>query len=305
MSETDTPVESAVPAPASEPALRPGRVLSEARSRRNQTVAEIAQQLKLSASQVEALEADDYSRLPGPVFVRGFVRNYARLMELDVETLVAGLTMPLDPLATGAAIPHSHNIPFPDGRGPRWPIYAALIAVLSAIVVLFEFMYSSPPAEVTVVPAPKAEEAAPATPALAQPLFPPQSDVSAPVATQPAVEPAPVAPVPAPSAVLAPVPAPAAVPATQAPATAPEAKRPGAAEMKMVFERQSWVEVRDRDDRIVFSQLNPAGAVQIVHGLPPLNVVIGNASGVKVTYKGRVMDLTPHTKVEVARFTLD
>jgi cytoskeleton protein RodZ len=73
----------------------------------------------------------------------------------------------------------------------------------------------------------------------------------------------------------------------------------------MVFERQSWVEVRDRDDRIVFSQLNPAGAVQIVHGLPPLNVVIGNASGVKVTYKGRVMDLAPHTKVEVARFTLD
>ena len=127
MSEADTPVESAVPAPESAAALRPGRALAEARTRRNQTIAEVAQQLKLSTTQVEALEAEDYAHLPGPVFVRGFVRNYARLMDLDGEALVAGLTMPQDPLATGAAIPHSHNIPFPDGRGPRWPIYAIVL----------------------------------------------------------------------------------------------------------------------------------------------------------------------------------
>ena len=63
--------------------------------------------------------------------------------------------------------------------------------------------------------------------------------------------------------------------------------------------------LRDRDDRIVFSQLNPAGAVQHVQGQPPLNVVIGNASGVKVIYNGKPVDLSPHTRVEVARFTLD
>jgi cytoskeleton protein RodZ len=73
----------------------------------------------------------------------------------------------------------------------------------------------------------------------------------------------------------------------------------------MVFERQSWVEVRDRDDRIVFSQLNPAGAVHHVQGQAPLNVVIGNASGVRVTYNGKLVDLAPHTRVEVARLTLD
>ena len=294
MSEADIPVESAVAVTAPEPALRPGRVLSEARLRRNQTVAEIAQQLKLSASQVEALEADDYSRLPGPVFVRGFVRNYARLMDLDGEALVAGLTMPLDPLAAGAAIPHSHNIPFPDGRGPRWPIYAILIAVLAGAVVLFEFFYASPPAAVTVAPSPKSEETAPVAPVVAPAVLQPRIDVSATAATAPVAEaaPAPVAPVPAPAPAAAPVPAPAAKPA-------------GAAELKMVFERQSWVEVRDREDRIVFSQLNPAGAVQIVQGVPPMNVVIGNASGVKVTYKGRSVDLAPHTKVEVARFTLE
>jgi len=301
MSETDTTVESAAP----ESAIRPGRALAEARTSRNQTVAEIAQQLKLSASQIEALEADDYARLPGPVFVRGFVRNYARLMELDGEALVAGLTMPLDPLAAGAAIPHSHNIPFPDGRGPRWPIYAALIAVLAAIVVLFEFIHSSPPAEVTDTPVSPA-------PAVAQQVFPPQSDVSAVMPTQPVAEPAQPAPVsvpvavPAPMPAQSPAPAPVSAPPTQQiPAAAPEVKRAGAVEMKMVFEKQSWVEVRERDDRIVFSQLSPAGAVQIIQVVPPLNVVIGSASGVKVTYKGRSVDLAPYAKNEVARFTLE
>jgi cytoskeleton protein RodZ len=303
MSEVDTTVESADSGPAPEPAVRPGRALSDARTSRNQTVAEIALQLKLSVSQVEALEADDYSRLPGPVFVRGFVRNYARLMELDGEALVAGLKMPLDPLAAGAAIPHSHNIPFPDGRGPRWPIYAALIAVLAVIVVLFEFIYSSPPAEVTDAPAPQA-------PVVAQPVFPPQSDVSAVMATQPVAEPAQPAPVSVPVAVPPPMPAQApapvsAPPTQQIPVAAPEAKRAGAVEMKMIFEKQSWVEVRERDDRIVFSQLSPAGAVQIIQVVPPLNVVIGSASGVKVTYKGRSVDLAPHAKNEVARFTLE
>lgn len=303
MSETDTTVESAAPVPAPEPAVRPGRTLADARTSRNQTVAEIALQLKLSVSQVEALEADDYARLPGPVFVRGFVRNYARLMELDGEALVAGLKMPLDPLAAGAAIPHSHNIPFPDGRGPRWPIYAALIAVLAVIVVLFEFIYSSPPAQVTDAPAPPA-------PVVAQPVFPPQSDVSAVMATQPVAEPAQPAPVSVPVAVPPPMPAQApapvsAPPTQQIPVAAPEAKRAGAVEMKMIFEKQSWVEVRERDDRIVFSQLSPAGAVQIIQVVPPLNVVIGSASGVKVTYKGRSVDLAPHAKNEVARFTLE
>ena len=295
MSESDAPVESAVPAPESAAALRPGRALAEARTRRNQTIAEIGQQLKLSSTQIEALEAEDYAHLPGPVFVRGFVRNYARLMDLDGEALVAGLTMPQDPLATGTAIPHSHNIPFPDGRGPRWPIYAALIAVLAAIVVLFEFMYSSPPAAVST--APKAEESA-AVPALPAAGLPVQTDGSAQAVTVPVAEPVQPAAATAPAPALVPAPGP-------APAPAPAAKRAGVVEVKMVFDTQSWVEVRDREDRIVFSQLNPAGAVQIVQGLPPLNVVIGNASGVRVTYNGRQVDLAPHTKIEVARLTLE
>jgi cytoskeleton protein RodZ len=283
MSEAETPVESVTATP--EP--RPGRTLAEARERRNQTIAEVAQQLKLSATQIEALEADDYARLPGPVFVRGFVRNYARLMELDSEALVAALALPQDQSPAGAAIPHSHNIPFPDGRGPRWPIYAVGIAVLAAIVVLFEFIFSTPPAAVVTTVPPRQEaslprETSPAPPqpgAVADGAQAPEMAVSAPVATEPL--------------------------ATEEAAPSAPAKRSGLAELQFAFDNQSWVEVRDRDDRIVFSQLNPAGAVQHVQGRPPLNVVIGNARGVRVNYNGRPVDLAPHTRVEVARFTLE
>lgn len=279
MSEADVPAESVVPAPEQ----RPGRALAEARGQRNQTITEIAQQLKLSAHQVEALEADDYAKLPGPVFVRGFIRNYARLMDLDAEALVARLSLPLDPLATGASLPHSHNIPFPDGRGPRWPIFAAAIAALALIVVLFEFIYTNAPDSVDAVPASKTEALQPGVITNTQDI-------------------APVAPVPLPVAEpsASAVTEPASEPASSAPS-----KSAGIAEVQMVFEAQSWVEVRDRDDRIVFSQLNPAGAVQNVQGQAPLNVVIGNASGVRVTYNGKPVDLTPHTRVEVARLTLD
>ena len=48
----------------------------------------VAQQLKLAPRQVRAIEEDDYARLPGRTFVRGFVRNYAL-------TLLSGATVVL------------------------------------------------------------------------------------------------------------------------------------------------------------------------------------------------------------------
>jgi cytoskeleton protein RodZ len=73
----------------------------------------------------------------------------------------------------------------------------------------------------------------------------------------------------------------------------------------MVFDRKSWVEIRDRSGRPIFSQLNQAGTEQRVNGLPPLAVIVGNAHGVRLTYDERPVNLAPHTKVDVARLTLE
>lgn len=65
-----------------------GAALQAAREARQLSVPEVADQLKLSSAVVTALEANDWDRLPAQVFVRGYVRAYARLMGLDDEELL-------------------------------------------------------------------------------------------------------------------------------------------------------------------------------------------------------------------------
>jgi len=73
----------------------------------------------------------------------------------------------------------------------------------------------------------------------------------------------------------------------------------------MKFDRSSWVEVRGRDGKTLLSKLNAAGSEQIVEGQPPFALIIGNAQHVRMSYEDRQIDLAPHVKVEVARFTLE
>ena len=73
----------------------------------------------------------------------------------------------------------------------------------------------------------------------------------------------------------------------------------------MKFERESWVEIKDGGGKTLISQLNPAGGEQAAEGRPPFEVIIGNAQHVRLSYDDRPVDLAPHVKVEVARFTLE
>src|SRR5689334_23402695 len=101
----------------------PGVRLAQTRQAQNLSAADVARQLKLSVWQVEALEAGRYQQLPGPIFVRGFIRNYARILKLDPEELLraAGDTLPQQ--AARPETPPSHDIPFPTSHAARWPRY--------------------------------------------------------------------------------------------------------------------------------------------------------------------------------------
>jgi cytoskeleton protein RodZ len=68
---------------------------------------------------------------------------------------------------------------------------------------------------------------------------------------------------------------------------------------------RAWVEIRVRNGRKIFSRLNPAGTEQAVSGEPPLTLVVGNASGVRVTHNDQWVDLAPYVKIDVARLTLE
>ncbi len=265
-----------------------GGQLSRARSARGLSIADVARQLKLSPAQVEALEAGQYDRLPGRVFVRGFMRNYARLVKLDPEPLLAsvepGLTVA--PETRQTTVPPA-EIPFPTGRESKWHRYVIVFAVLATPVLIYEFSRDEVP-QVTVKPrqlAPEVQVASDAKPEAEAPASsaPATPDVSATTGSAGSDR------------------------ATDKPVerTAAKSKR-GERIVRLKFDKESWVEIRDREGHRILYQLNPAGSEREVAGSPPLSLIVGNASGVRVTVNDQPVDLAPHTRLDdLARLTLE
>ena len=74
-----------------------GQLLRAARLERGLSIDDVARQLRLSVRQVIALEEDDYSRLSSATFLRGFVRNYAKLLQMDAAPLLQRVQESLPP----------------------------------------------------------------------------------------------------------------------------------------------------------------------------------------------------------------
>lgn len=272
-----------------------GAVLAAAREELNLSVADVARHLKLSPAQVEALEEGAYERLPGRVFVRGFLRNYAKLLGLDPQPLLRRLDheMPQPPVEDER--PPATPAVMPTGERARWPLYAGIAATIIVALAAYEFGFNSPPA-----PAP--EPATSTTPAEATTVAP-AAGLTASAAPAPLTDtPAPLGSGPVALAPPSPPGEAAAAEATARAAGAPRAE--GERELRLRFEEESWVEIRDRDGKVIFSKLNRPGAEERVVGAPPLKLVIGNARGVRLEMDNQPVDLAPHTRVAVARLTL-
>ncbi len=335
-----------------------GGQLAAARQHYGLTVADVARQLKLNVRQVEALEEDAYEQLPGPVFVRGFVRNYARFLGLDPEPLLAYAEhhMPRQRPVDEPFSP-SRAVPFSGERENHLSRYMIVIVLLIAGVLVFELYHYKPqhtaektlfepgrlreappparkpavapaqmaatvPAGAAATPSPATPPGAPAADSGAAPAAGAESSAAA-EGTGDAAAPAAAAPSqadaaasnadngttasqqtqPAASDSAAGTASAASAAATAAPAQA--ALPPGEKQLHLVFHKDSWVEVHDKDGKRIFSKLNPAGTEQTITGTPPFSLVIGNAAGVTLTYGGKPVDLAPHTKTTVARFTLE
>lgn len=77
----------------------PGEVLAARRHELRLTLEDVAQRLKLTQRQIIALESNDFASLPGLASLRGFVRSYAKLLELDPAPLLEMMTAETNPAA--------------------------------------------------------------------------------------------------------------------------------------------------------------------------------------------------------------
>jgi cytoskeleton protein RodZ len=325
------PASSASEAPAG--VIAPGACLAEARVAHGLSIEGVAQQLKFSARQIEALEADRYDALPGVAVVRGMVRGYARLVQLDAGPLLEALgnSVPT-PDANRIIARYREPVPFSDGGKRSNVVYVVFtVAVLAvAALVLVQWRQERPePAPMSFVPAAKTPPE-PAQGALASVgEAPPPSGASAPAAVSAASQAGAVG---APDAVAGGAPSEtaadakdAAMPAGDAQAEtadAPQAQTaaaadraeaakggadaaaPGAHRAELEFLEDSWVEIRDANGKVLHSQINRSGSTLRVDGKAPLSFVIGNAQFVRLRFDGRSVDLAPYIRVSVARLTL-
>lgn len=285
--------------------LTVGERLAQAREARGLTVDDVAAVLKLGPRQVAALEAGEWQGLPGNTFVRGFVRNYARYLELDVDPLMAELDAvlkkPADTLKVGNLHPaemptHGGGALFHKGRRLIiWLAGIAIVAVLVGVVALVAGNASSLASfgsnllakvgvEKSAEPAASREPAAPVEQSPVQdPVLPPGTT------PQQVLRPQALAP-----AELAPV--------SPAPATAPVETQG----LRIVLATESLLEVRDADNKVVFFQRQtPAGLEQAIAARGPLTVTLGNAVGARLFWKGKEIDLAPYTKGSSARLILE
>ena len=67
----------------------PGERLRSARVSAGLELSKVAAQLHLNDAMVHALERDDYRAMPGRVFIRGYLRNYARLVGVPAESVLS------------------------------------------------------------------------------------------------------------------------------------------------------------------------------------------------------------------------
>lgn len=255
-------------------ALGCGRQLRRTREKLALSVADVAGELRLSGFQIQALEADDWTQLPGDTYARGYLRSYARLLGLDADQLLAGastqeielsrkepeIELPGD--APAPAAPGDAAADEPAGRSARGWLGMLLVAV---VVAAGYWQYRGGWPLVSDGAAPQAGEHEQA--AAADEHSGPEMVADAAAGDAP--------PMP----------------------TSPD---------KAVFEfnGRSWIEVRDAaGERLVYRAFPPGRRVE-VQGEPPFRIYLGNAGAVRVEYMGDAVAPDTGSGRLYARFVL-
>lgn len=314
-----------------------GEVLTAQRELKNMTVGEVANQLRLGVRQVEALEANDFAKLPESMITRGFIRNYARLLGVDAEPLILAHRA-----LSGADQPQSlnissENISITNHHVTPW--FKILTVLLLILLLVFGLSYyvQHPFTHVAsfdqlgtnnaistkganAEPSPEAMQA-PVMEKLPEPALPiaermTESELAAASTQSQTVDSTTDAKFEQSLAQNEVLNANSAKINEGAKLESADAVNVGATQangvvsastqivLELIFTEESWVSVLDGDNKEIYKKLSPAGASEKIVGKPPFNLHIGNAGGTQVNYKGKSVDLTPYTRNNIARITL-
>ena len=299
--------------PAKETAPSLGQVLQNARTARALTVEQLATELRIEAPQLRALEQNEFERIGPPVFVKGYLRQYGARLGLEYRDLLGLYYEQVEDREV--VVQPSRTIKLRDERQITiWIIAALVLAVLGVALAVWwvnngrplgflsaaeddgaQFIDSAsaaqPPHQAAgVTERVPAQGSQIATAAVhATPAERAVAETRANTASQPST-PA----IGAPSATSAGHPA----------GRAGQAAIPGEAlELVLQFHEESWAEVTAAGGERLFYGLGAPGRRAVLVGVPPIDVLLGNADGVALEVDGVARPITGR-RGNLARFSL-
>jgi len=274
---------------AEQSAISVGRLLREGRERMGWSVEDVVSQIKLAPRQIEALEADDFKSLPETAFVRGFVRSYAKVLQLDAQPLLAAL--PGAKVTPEKVVAQRVEADYPSASPERQQnmnllVAAFLLALLIAGFAAWQANTSQPLESDSVnavsesalvstpVELPVQEEVAATSEVSASDTLAASAVLETTTTTVPSVE----------NKVIA---------------------KPG--KLRLVFDKESWTEVTEQSGKVLARKVYQPGEELNVEGIAPFSLVIGHATQARLYYQGKQVDMTPYINSgsEVARLTLE
>jgi len=275
-----------------------GRQLRRTREKLGLSVDDVAEELRLSGFQIQALEDDDWSQLPGTTYARGYLRSYARLLGLDADQLLTGAStqeIEISRKEPEIDVPKAPEPETGEDKAPEPEAGAAgaggparsrtwlLVAIVVVAVGYWQYREGGLPLPDLANGGGSAQHAGDGASAPAG-----EADEEADHGPVAAPEPAPGTTAAAEE-----------FPDVDAPAmpTTPD---------KAVFQfnQRSWIEVRDASGERLLYRDYPAGRRVEVEGRPPFQIYLGNAPAVQVEYMGDVIDPDTGSERMYARFTL-
>ena len=324
------------------PRVNPGETLRKARESRGWTVAEVAAQLNLTPQRLSQVEQGAFDKLPGHTFARGYVRAYAKLLDVDQNRLVLEFDQFTGSDAAGSSVHSLGRIEEPVSYSQRILRMVSFVMLLALAGLSFfwwqeqaerraEDLAATSLEHVEVdgadgttqihpldEPEDQAVEDAQLNGEGALPLLSEEVAVLPDAAGNGAAAPdAQAEPAQAPGdladATAAPAGAttqesvaPAAAEQVPAASTAAAPVQAGAGEavVSVNFIADCWTQLTDANGKVLFSALKRKGDSLQLAGKAPLELRLGYARGAQVSLNGNPVDVAPFISGETARLKL-
>lgn len=255
-----------------------GDLLKQGREAAGLTREVVAERLNLLLIQVVALEQNDFKRFPGETFVKGHLRSYARLLKLDCDQILQAYCGTANTLAP-QPVPAEQAFHWRPVRltkqATQWRRYSGLAAALAVIVAMWAWQEHRDRSQVLSLTAATSDSVGGIDSAL-------NSDAES--ALMDSVQLLPIAPTPSVASNTSDI---VAQPSNASGMTTVQAAVANDADkLSLRFSADCWIEIKDRDNRVLVATLKHADEQLQIEGRGPFRVLLGYAPGVVMAYNG-------------------